>query len=115
MVAHPDQAGVPAGALRVLMSVRGIGEGHRSSIGFRTGVVDGHGEVTFDAPPAFADTGRTEGAPLDATVFRGELRRLHRGGNDADFVFKSLGVTERVFLRNARARLSVFLLWTTFS
>ena len=36
------------------MSVRGIGEGHRSSIGFRTGVVDGAGDVTIDDPAPFA-------------------------------------------------------------
>ncbi len=48
LVAHPDQRGVAADAVRVVMSVRGIGEGHRSSIGFRTGIVDGNGALTFD-------------------------------------------------------------------
>ena len=48
MVAHPDQTGVPAGSLRFVMSVRAIGEGHRSSIEFRTGVVDGQAKVDFD-------------------------------------------------------------------
>jgi hypothetical protein len=41
MVAHPDQTDVDAGSLRFVMSVRGIGEGHRSSIGFRSGIVNG--------------------------------------------------------------------------
>ncbi len=49
MVAHPDQTGIAAGSLRFVMSVRGIGEGHRSSIGFRTGVIDPAGHVTVDA------------------------------------------------------------------
>ncbi|HXO55248.1 MAG TPA: glycosidase, partial [Mycobacterium sp.] len=31
MVAHPDQTDVATGSLRFVMSVRGIGEGHRSS------------------------------------------------------------------------------------
>ena len=53
IVAHPDQAGTAAGSLRFVMSVRGIGEGHRSSIGFRTGVVDAEGGVTVDAPSPF--------------------------------------------------------------
>ena len=48
MVAHPDQTGVPAGSLRFVMSVRAIGEGHRSSIEFRTGLVDGQAKVDFD-------------------------------------------------------------------
>jgi predicted GH43/DUF377 family glycosyl hydrolase len=91
MVAHPDQSGLAPGTLRVVMSVRGIGEGHRSSIGFRTAIVDQQGEVTFDPAPAFATVGRTEPARLEAAVFRGELQRLRGGGNDADFVLKPLG------------------------
>jgi predicted GH43/DUF377 family glycosyl hydrolase len=91
MVVHPDQVGVDDGSVRVVMSVRGIGEGHRSSIGFRTGVVTHTGRVDFDAAPAFAVTARPCGALLDATVFRGELRRLRAGGGDADFVLNALG------------------------
>ena len=36
MVPHPDQDGVPEGALRFIMSLRATGEGHISSIEFRT-------------------------------------------------------------------------------
>ncbi|MEW2328640.1 glycoside hydrolase family 130 protein [Micromonospora chersina] len=39
MVAHPDQTGLSAGQLRVAVSLRQIGEGHLSSIGFATAVV----------------------------------------------------------------------------
>jgi predicted GH43/DUF377 family glycosyl hydrolase len=37
-VAHPDQSGLVAGQLRVAISLRQIGEGHLSSIGFGTAV-----------------------------------------------------------------------------
>jgi predicted GH43/DUF377 family glycosyl hydrolase len=37
MVPHRDQAGTPEGATRFVMSLRGIGEGHVSSVTFRTG------------------------------------------------------------------------------
>ncbi len=57
MVAHPDQTGIPTGSLRFVMSVRGIGEGHISSIGFRTGVIDATGGVTIDAAAPFATAG----------------------------------------------------------
>ncbi|MFD2078977.1 Predicted glycosyl hydrolase, GH43/DUF377 family [Actinopolymorpha cephalotaxi] len=40
MVPHPDQSGLSAGQLRVALSLRQIGEGHLSSIGFATGVLD---------------------------------------------------------------------------
>ncbi|MEH0935456.1 glycoside hydrolase family 130 protein [Micromonospora psammae] len=39
MVAHPDQVGLIAGQLRVAVSLRQIGEGHVSSIGFASAVL----------------------------------------------------------------------------
>jgi predicted GH43/DUF377 family glycosyl hydrolase len=91
MVAHPDQTGTAPGSLRFAMSVRGIGEGHRSSIGFRTGVVDADGRATLDEPAPFATKGRVSGALLDAAVFRGELSRLGSAGETANYVFDVLG------------------------
>ncbi|MEK7394099.1 MAG: glycoside hydrolase family 130 protein [Fibrobacterota bacterium] len=57
IVAHPDQSGIPSGALRFAMSLRATGEGHISSIEFRTGIVSKEGSVSLDpasehlAPP----------------------------------------------------------------
>jgi predicted GH43/DUF377 family glycosyl hydrolase len=93
MVPHPDQSGVSPGSVRFVMSVRGIGEGHRSSIGFRTGVIDRDGDVTVSAPPHFAATGRTTEATLSRPAFREELRRLHAWGEDAEYLLGSLGPT----------------------
>jgi predicted GH43/DUF377 family glycosyl hydrolase len=73
------------------MSVRGIGEGHRSSIGFRTGAVDATGRPEVDSPAAFATVGETSPALLDAAVFRAELTRLEDAGEAADLVFGALG------------------------
>ena len=78
IVAHPDQTDTAAGSLRFVMSVRGIGEGHRSSIGFRTGVVDSAGHATIDDPAPFATTGRVEPTLLDA----GDLPRRTRAGGE---------------------------------
>lgn len=91
IVAHPDQAGTPAGSLRFVMSVRAIGEGHRSSIGFRTGLVDAAGAATVDVPAPFASTGRVEQALLDAAVFRAELGRRGRAGEASDYILTTLG------------------------
>jgi len=50
-VMHPDQKGLHAGQLRVALSLRGIGEGHLSSIGFASAVI-GPGETwTFEPRP----------------------------------------------------------------
>ena len=91
MVAHPDQAGTVAGSLRFVMSVRGIGEGHRSSIGFRTGVIDAAGGVIIDDPDPFATVGAAEPALVDAAVFRSELTRVDDAGEAADYVLDNLG------------------------
>ena len=92
MVIHPDQTGVSPGALRFVMSVRAIGEGHCSSIGFRTGTLTRSGDVDFDPIPTFASTGRRDdNSVLEAEAFKGELRRVHGGGDDADYVLGHLG------------------------
>lgn len=77
IVAHPDQSGTEPGSLRCVMSVRGIGEGHRSSIGFRTGTVDAAGSAVIDEPASFATEGTVTPALLDATIFRHELSGVH--------------------------------------
>ncbi|TDK84966.1 glycoside hydrolase family 130 protein [Mycolicibacterium mucogenicum] len=91
IVAHPDQTGVAAGSLRFVMSVRGIGEGHRSSIGFRTGTVDHAGCVAIDDVGPFATVGTVVPTLLDAAVFRSELARLDDAGEVADYVLDALG------------------------
>lgn len=58
-VPHPDQAGVADGATRIVVSLRGIGEGHLSSVTFRTGIWAADGTLTMDkasetaVPPMF--------------------------------------------------------------
>jgi predicted GH43/DUF377 family glycosyl hydrolase len=47
-VAHPDQSGLADGQLRVAVSLRGIGEGHISSVGFTSAVVGPGPSWTFE-------------------------------------------------------------------
>jgi predicted GH43/DUF377 family glycosyl hydrolase len=49
IVAHFDQAGAPADGRRFILSLRAVGEGHISSLTFRTGSVAFDGSVTLDA------------------------------------------------------------------
>ena len=53
IVPHPDQAGVPAGGLRFIMSLRATGEGHISSIEFRTGIIAGDGTMGVEPVSRF--------------------------------------------------------------
>ncbi len=48
IVAHPDQTGAPAGGVRFVLSLRAVGEGHVSSLTFRSGSVSAEGEVTIE-------------------------------------------------------------------
>ena len=71
MVAHPDQSGLEPGELRFVMSVRAVGEGHVSSIEFRTGVLTDDGDVRVDddgpapdtRPAGVADASRGSSSP----------------------------------------------------
>ncbi len=56
-VLHPDQSDLPADAARVAISLRGIGEGHRSSIEFCTAVVGPGPQWTFEPRPLPARVG----------------------------------------------------------
>ncbi len=49
-VPHPDQTGLPDGAIRFVLSLRGVGEGHVSSVTFRTGTWSPGGKLTIDDP-----------------------------------------------------------------
>lgn len=64
MVAHPDQSRLEAGSMRFLMSAQAVGEGHISSIEFRSGVIDQAGEVSVDPPGAHLVAGRPSAAPM---------------------------------------------------
>ncbi len=76
IVTAPDQSGVTAGAARIVMSVRAVGEGHVSSIEFRTGVVDGQGTVELDPVSSYAETGARAPHAFDKGFFTTKLDDL---------------------------------------
>ena len=55
VVRHWDQRGLKKGEVRFILSLRGIGEGHVSSVTFRTGVWNGKRRVQVDKPSRFAE------------------------------------------------------------
>jgi predicted GH43/DUF377 family glycosyl hydrolase len=54
IVSHPDQSGVAQGARRFILSLRAVGEGHVSSLTFRSGLVAADGNVSVDPPARLA-------------------------------------------------------------
>jgi predicted GH43/DUF377 family glycosyl hydrolase len=58
IVPAPDQSGVARGAKRFVMSLRAVGEGHLSSIEFRSGVLGADGDITIENVGARLVSGR---------------------------------------------------------
>jgi predicted GH43/DUF377 family glycosyl hydrolase len=77
IVPHPDQTGLPTGALRFILSLRATGEGHISSITFRVGVVSAQHRITLTPPVAFATEPEREPNPTyDKPLFARKLQEL---------------------------------------
>lgn len=93
IVAAPDQSAAPPGGVAVIVSLRGIGEGHRSSIAFRTGTVTQSGAVTIDAPGPFPVIGTPQSGVFDRDAFHGRLRAIGADGETAASVLNGLEST----------------------
>jgi predicted GH43/DUF377 family glycosyl hydrolase len=72
IVPHPDQSHLKKGSLRFVMSLRATGEGHISSIVFRSGVLDRHNTFLFDPISDFVETPDLQ---LDAVYKRNVFQR----------------------------------------
>jgi len=90
IVAHPDQTGVAQGETRFVMSLRAVGEGHLSSIEFRTGTVTAQAELRFDAVAEVADLGRQRAAVYDRELLRAVLVEDGEDDENTRFVWDSL-------------------------
>ncbi|HET7902707.1 MAG TPA: glycoside hydrolase family 130 protein [Candidatus Nanopelagicales bacterium] len=90
MVVHPDQSGLSPGATRFVMAVRGVGEGHISSIELRTGVVDRTGSVAMDPPPEVVVLPRAVASTWVRASFEQQLIDLGGDRTNSDFVLESL-------------------------
>jgi predicted GH43/DUF377 family glycosyl hydrolase len=88
MVLHPDQTDLPAGAVRFILSLRATGEGHISSITFRSGIV--HRDLRIELDPA--GNLLTEPRQIANTVYEGPLfqRKLQELGLESDFTKRVL-------------------------
>jgi predicted GH43/DUF377 family glycosyl hydrolase len=76
IVAAPDQSGLDAGEVRFVMSLRAIGEGHISSIEFRSGVIGADASVELDPASRYAVTGERTPHAYDKGFFTTKLDDL---------------------------------------
>lgn len=77
IVPHPDQSDLPAGALRFILSLRATGEGHISSVTFRTGIVNAQNEITINPPTRFlCEPRQMSNASYQKALFERKLYEL---------------------------------------
>lgn len=82
IVPHPDQSGVEKGCLRFILSFRSVGEGHISSIEFRSGIVDENCDFTFDEVSRYAERANIASNPVyDKTTFFMKLAEMQNPEN----------------------------------
>ncbi len=91
MVIHPDQSGRPADEVRFLLSIRCLGDGHISSIGFRTGVIGPGRRLRLDEPSPLLGTGTHRSASyFQRAAF---LARMADEQTDAESLLRGLPET----------------------
>jgi predicted GH43/DUF377 family glycosyl hydrolase len=77
IVPHPDQTGLPVGALRFILSLRATGEGHISSITFRSGVIHADQKIEMSPPAGFLTEPRQIPNPVyEKALFERKLSEL---------------------------------------
>jgi predicted GH43/DUF377 family glycosyl hydrolase len=104
IVPHTDQTGLPPGALRFILSLRATGEGHVSSITFRTGIIHPDHRIEVLSPSGFL----TEPRQIPNPAYEKGLfeRKLHELGLTGDFTRRVLsGLGDSFSLEELRSRI----------
>jgi len=91
IVPHPDQSDLPDGALRFVLSLRATGEGHISSITFRTGILDAKNNITVNEPTRYnLEALQVPNAAYDKILFERKLKELGLASDFSHQVFQNL-------------------------
>jgi predicted GH43/DUF377 family glycosyl hydrolase len=91
IVLHPDQSHLDKGSLRFIMSLRAIGEGHVSSIVFRSGVLDRHNTFIFDPVSDYVERPDVRLNPVyDRHLFQLKLNEMEACNEVTAYLFDQL-------------------------
>jgi predicted GH43/DUF377 family glycosyl hydrolase len=90
IVPHPDQDGCGPGELRFVMSLRAVGEGHLSSVEFRTGLISAEAGITIEEPGRFLSTGQVRPVSYDREFFREKLAEVSHDDENAQLLWSLL-------------------------
>jgi predicted GH43/DUF377 family glycosyl hydrolase len=92
IVPHPDQSELPAGALRFVLSLRATGEGHISSVTFRTGILDAEGQITINEPTRYClEPTQVPNPVYEKPLFERKLQELGLAGDFNWQVLEGIG------------------------
>ncbi len=92
IVPHPDQSGLTDGELRFILSLRATGEGHISSIEFRTGVIHANHSITVEPPSRFVSPPEVARNPTyKESIFLHKLMEMGFENDWSNQVMASLG------------------------
>lgn len=104
IVPHPDQTLLPKGSLRFIMSLRATGEGHISSIVFRSGIVDQNFSFNFDSVSEYVETPAMVHDPFyNNDLFQLKLKDLKAWNETSQTIMNQLPV----FFTHAELKLSI--------
>jgi predicted GH43/DUF377 family glycosyl hydrolase len=77
IVPHPDQSELSEGSMQFIISLRATGEGHISSLAFRSGIIDKNLKITLEDPSTFASAAEMKSDSLyNKDVFSRKLREM---------------------------------------
>jgi len=92
IIADPDQTALGDGEIRVIVSFRATGEGHVSSIVFRSGIIDKDNDLIFKAPGDLVDIPEAVKRHIyDKQVFLDKLTEMHVQKELIGMVMERLG------------------------
>jgi predicted GH43/DUF377 family glycosyl hydrolase len=92
IVPHPDQSDLPPGSLRFVLSLRATGEGHISSVTFRTGFLDAKNNITINEPTRYnLEPEQAPSLAYEKDLFDRKLKELGLTGDFSRAVLQNLG------------------------
>ncbi|WP_163385252.1 glycoside hydrolase family 130 protein [Cyclobacterium jeungdonense] len=91
IVPHPNQEGLPEGSIRFVMSLRATGEGHISSIVFRSGTIKADQTFLINPVSEFVDTPRIRhDQSYDRHLFQLKLEAMNAWCETSIKIFENL-------------------------
>jgi len=91
IVPHTDQTSLEEGSLRYIMSFRAVGEGHISSIVFRSGILDKNNKFIFDPISHYLETPQLSlDIKYSRLLFENKLHEIGTHNKITDHIFNQL-------------------------